>query len=134
MCFIEWNDNLKTNLEEVDKQHQNLVNMLNQLYEAMKQGKGQQVLDKILDELVKYADYHFKTEETYMQKYNYPELSLHKNQHLNFVEKVKEFLDKKSKGQAALSIEVMNFLKNWLVNHIMGTDKKMGQFISSKIK
>ncbi|MFN4132358.1 MAG: bacteriohemerythrin [Caldimicrobium sp.] len=114
---------LATGVKEADEQHKKLVNLVNDLYNAMKQGKGREVIDKTLDELVKYAGYHFNTEETLMTKYGYPELANHKREHENFKAKIKEFMDKKAKGEATLSIEVMNFFKEWLVKHIMGTDK-----------
>lgn len=134
MAFMEWNDRLVTGVKEADEQHKKLVSLVNDLYDAMKQGKGKEIIDKILDELVKYANYHFGTEETLMTKYGYPDLANHKREHENFKVKVKEFLDKKAKGEATLSIEIMNFLKEWLVKHIMGTDKKYGPFLVEKMK
>lgn len=134
MAFMEWNDRLVTGVKEADEQHKKLVSLVNDLYDAMKQGKGKEITDKILDELVKYANYHFGTEETLMTKYGYPDLANHKREHENFKVKVKEFLDKKAKGEATLSIEIMNFLKEWLVKHIMGTDKKYGPFLVEKMK
>lgn len=133
MAFIEWSEKFLTGVKEADEQHKKLVEVVNELYEAMKQGKGKEVLDKILDELVKYADYHFSTEETLMSKYGFPELAAHKKEHENFKVKIKEFLEKKAKGEVTLSIEVMNFLKEWLVKHIMGTDKKYGPFLQQKM-
>lgn len=133
MAFIEWSEKFLTGVKEADEQHRKLVELINELYKAMKQGKGREVLDKILDELVKYADYHFSTEETLMSKYGFPELAAHKKEHENFKVKIKEFLEKKAKGEVTLSIEVMNFLKEWLVKHIMGTDKKYGPFLQQKM-
>ncbi len=133
MPFIEWSDRLVTGVREADEQHKKLVNLINELYDAMKAGKGKEVIDKALNELVSYANYHFNTEETLMSKYGFPELSAHKKEHENFKAKVKEFLDKKAKGEATLTMEVMTFLKDWLVKHVMGTDKKYGPFLQAKI-
>ncbi len=133
MPFIEWSDRLVTGVREADEQHKKLVNLVNELYDAMKAGKGKEVIDKILNELVSYANYHFNTEETLMSKYGFPELSAHKKEHEGFTAKVKEFLDKKAKGEATLTMEVMTFLKDWLVKHIMGTDKKYGPFLQAKM-
>ncbi|MFN3406289.1 MAG: bacteriohemerythrin [Caldimicrobium sp.] len=133
MPFIEWSDRLSTGVKEADEQHKKLVSLVNELYDAMKAGKGKEVIDKCLDELVKYAGYHFNTEETLMSKYGFPELAQHKKEHEAFKGKIKEFLDKKAKGEATLSIEIMTFLKDWLVKHIMGTDKKYGPFLVQKM-
>jgi hemerythrin-like metal-binding protein len=134
MGFMEWNEKLVTGVKECDEQHKKLVSLINELYDAMKQGKGKEVLDKMLDELVKYAGYHFTTEETLMTKYGFPELATHKKEHEAFKAKIKEFLDKKAKGEVTLTVELMSFLKDWLVKHIMGTDKKYGPFLVEKMK
>ncbi|MGB9762086.1 MAG: bacteriohemerythrin [Caldimicrobium thiodismutans] len=133
MSFMEWSEKLVTGVKECDDQHKKLVSLINELYDAMKQGKGKEVIDKALDELVKYAGYHFTTEETLMSKYGYPELAAHKREHEYFKNKIKEFLDKKAKGEVTLSVEVMSFLKDWLIKHIMGTDKKYGPFLKEKM-
>jgi len=133
MPFIEWSDKLLTGVKEADEQHKKLVSLINELYDAMKQGKGKEVIDKTLDELVRYAGYHFTTEETLMSKYGYPELQAHKKEHEAFKAKIKEFMEKKAKGEVTLTVEVMNFLKEWLVKHIMGTDKKYGPFLVEKM-
>mgnify|MGYP001626180519 CR=1 FL=1 len=133
MSFMEWSEKLVTGVKECDDQHKKLVSLINDLYDAMKQGKGKEVVDKALDELVKYASYHFTTEETLMTKYGYPELAAHKREHEYFKNKIKEFLDKKAKGEVTLSVEVMSFLKDWLIKHIMGTDKKYGPFLKQKM-
>lgn len=132
MAFFEWSEKLATGVPEMDEQHKKLLNIINELYEAMKQGKGREVVDKVISELVKYTDYHFASEENLMSKYGYPELANHKKEHEYFKNKIKEFSDKKAKGEITLSIEIMNFLKDWLTNHIMHTDKKYGPFIQQK--
>ena len=134
MGFMEWNEKFITGVKEADEQHKKLVGLINQLYDAMREGKGKEVIDAIIDELVRYADYHFKTEETLMSKYGYPELESHKREHELFVQKVQEFVEKKKKGALTLTMDVMNFLKNWLTNHILGTDKKYGPFLTSKMR
>lgn len=100
MAFMEWSDKLLTGVREVDEQHKKLVALINELYDAMKQGKGKEVIDKALDELVKYAGYHFSTEETLMTKYGYPELASHKREHENFKAKIKDFWIRRLKGMS----------------------------------
>ena len=73
---------------------------------------------------------HFATEEKYMQQWNYPGYVHHKGEHTAFVKKVAEFQTKFEVGQAALSIEILTFLKDWVANHINGTDKKYGPFFN----
>jgi hemerythrin len=132
MALLEWNDSLKVNVAVIDRQHQRLVQMINDLNDAMRKGKGKDALGKILNEMVRYAMTHFSTEETYFDRYQYPETAPHKAEHASFVSKVKQFKADYDKNKVGLTIELMNFLSDWLVNHIKGTDKKYGPFFNEK--
>ena len=132
MALIKWDDSLSVKVAKIDLQHQKLVWMINQLSDAMKQGKGKDVLGKIVNDLIGYTATHFKTEEDYFNQFRYPETDSHKKEHIAFVQKVTEFKDGFEKGKLSLSIEIINFLSNWLQNHIKGTDKKYSQFFNGK--
>jgi hemerythrin len=132
MALIQWNDTFSVKVAEIDQQHQKLVSMINELNDAMKQGKGKDALSKIINGLVSYTVTHFNTEEKYFARFGYPETDSHKKEHAAFVKKVSEFKDGFEKGKISLSIEVMNFLSDWLKNHINGTDKKYSQFFNEK--
>jgi hemerythrin len=132
MALIQWDSSFTVNVAEIDTQHQKLVAMINDLNNAMKQGKGKDILGKIIDELFNYAGSHFATEEKYFDKFGYPAAASHKLEHNNFVKKVSEFKNGFDRGQLALTIEVMNFLKDWLRDHIKGVDKKYGPFFNEK--
>lgn len=132
MAFVSWSDNLSIGIIQIDAQHKNLVNMLNNLYDAMTAGKGKDVAPKILKEMSGYALTHFATEEKLMQQHGYPEFEAHKREHEAFVKKVQEFNAEMQKGNLGVTSQVANFLKTWLVNHIQGTDKKYGPFLKEK--
>ena len=132
MALIKWDDSFSVNVVEIDRQHQKLVNMINDLNDAMHQGKGKDILGKIISGLISYAGTHFKTEEKYFDRFGYPETNSHKKEHSDFVQNVSEFKNKYDSGALTLSIEVMNFLNNWLQNHIKGSDKKFGPFFNEK--
>jgi hemerythrin len=130
MPLMQWNDSLSVSVGEIDAEHKNLVLYLNDLHFAMSQGKGSDILKSLLTRLVAYTQVHFATEEKYMKQWNYPGYVYHKGEHDAFVKKVAEFKAKFEGGQAALSIEILTFLKDWVVNHIQGTDKKYGSFFN----
>ncbi len=130
MTLIKWDDSFSVKVAEIDKQHQKLISMINELNDAMKQGKGNDVLGKIINELINYTVFHFSTEEKYFDQFGYPGKASHKNEHAAFVKKVSEFKDKFEKAEVGLSIEVMNFLKDWLKNHIKVIDMKYSQFFN----
>jgi len=124
MPIITWTDSFSVKVVEIDNQHKKLVEMINRLYEAMKVGKSKDVMGEILDNLITYTATHFKTEEKYFDLYHYPEKETHKAEHEKFVETVTKFKNDFESGNAIISIEVMNFLKEWLTNHINGSDKQ----------
>ncbi|MGQ9812342.1 MAG: bacteriohemerythrin [Dissulfurimicrobium sp.] len=130
--FISWGPNFSVGVSKLDEQHKKLVKMVNTIYDAVNTGKGKEVAGKVLNELVEYTAYHFKTEEDLFQKYGYPETKEHMAIHANLVKKVLDFKAKFDNGQASLDFELLNFLKNWLANHICITDKKYGPFLISK--
>lgn len=132
MALITWNDSLSVNVAEIDQQHKKLINMINELNDAMRAGKGKDVLGKIVTNLISYTETHFKTEEKYFAQFNYPDTDNHKREHAAFVQKVTGFKNGFEEKRLTLTIEVMNFLSDWLKNHIMGTDKKYSHFFNEK--
>lgn len=132
MALIQWSDSLSVKVAEIDKQHQKLIGLINELSEAMRQGQGKTVVEKIINGLLSYTDTHFKTEERYFARFGYPEAAGHKKEHEGFVVRVTEFKESYENGQLALSIDVLNFLSDWLRHHIMGVDKKYSSFFNEK--
>jgi len=130
MSFMQWNSNLSVGIEEIDNQHKKLIEIINTLNDAMKTGKGSESLSGIVSELIEYTKYHFTAEEALMKDNNYPGYLSHKAVHSTLVEKVRDIeLDLKA-GKIALSVQVFAFLKDWLVNHIQGEDKKYAPFLT----
>ncbi|HVN71303.1 MAG TPA: bacteriohemerythrin [Desulfomonilia bacterium] len=132
MALISWNDNLSVHVGEIDRQHQQLIKMINDLDDAMKQGKGKEVLGKIVKGLSDYTAYHFSTEEKYFSQFGYPAAEVHIREHRTFVDKVTDFKKKFETNRIGLSTDVINFLSDWLKNHIQVTDHKYGPFLKEK--
>ncbi len=132
MAFFTWNDKYSVGIKELDAQHKQLINILNELYEAMQNATAQNALGKIINELVSYTKLHFATEEKYMERYNYSGLASQKKEHEKFVEKVNLFKQDFESGKLALSLNVASFVKDWLSSHILGSDKQYGPFLNSK--
>lgn len=134
MAFMNWQTEYQVGVVEIDNQHRRLVEMVNSLHEAMKSGSGKSLVPRILNELTEYTVSHFSTEERYMQETRYPEYALHKRQHEELTRQVLQVKAQVESGASVNTIEVMNFLKGWLANHILGSDKKLGQYIISQRK
>jgi len=130
VTLITWNSMLSVGVKEIDDQHKKLVEMANQLNDAMREGHGRDVLGKTLNELVHYTQYHFATEERLMDRHHYPESAAHKAQHADLVRSIAAFKAKFDQGDVALTSQIMNFLRDWLNSHIMKTDKQFGKALN----
>lgn len=128
MALIKWNDNLSVNVRQIDDQHQELVKLINDLDDAMKQGKGKLILGKIVAGLMDYTTFHFSTEEKYFAQFGYDDSENHIREHRAFVDKTSDFKKKFDSGSIGLSTDVMNFISEWVKKHIQGTDKKYSSF------
>ncbi len=132
MALLEWNDKLSVTIRKFDDQHKKLVGMVNQLHDAMKVGKGREVLGEILQSLARYTTTHFNDEEQLMKLHNYPGLEQHMREHNMLVLQVRETLEAHRQGKNILTQSIMEFLKKWLTDHIMESDKKYGPFLKNK--
>lgn len=132
MPIITWNDKYSVGIREMDNQHKKLADIINELNDAMSMGKGKEVLGKVLSNLIDYTKIHFSAEERLMKTHGYPEYSQQKSEHDDLSKKALDIQQQYQSGKTMMSLEVMNFLKNWLVNHIQGTDKKYTAFLNSK--
>lgn len=133
MAFIDWNEKLSVSVSEFDEEHKKLIVMINSLHEAMRAGKGKDILAKILDDMTQYVLKHFANEEKLMVKYAYPEYKQHKAAHDEFVKTVGE-LRKKHDAQLLQAGILMKTLQDWLVSHITTVDKRYGPFIMAAMK
>jgi len=133
MSLIEWNTKLSVTVFEFDEEHKQLIGMINSLHEAMKSGKGKELLTKILDDATEYTRKHFAHEEKLMVQYRYPEYKAHKELHDEFIKTVTEFR-KKHDHKLLQAGQLLNILKDWLVNHINNVDKKYGPFLMVAMK
>ena len=126
--LIIWDNLYSVGIDLFDNQHKELIEMINKLYAAFLSGEAHKEAPQIINEMIKYTDYHFKSEEKYFEKYNYPETENHKAVHKSFVEKAVELKNGLENGKVTVSYDIMNFLRQWLIDHIMGEDKKYTDF------
>jgi hemerythrin len=133
MPLMDWNDKLSVGVASIDTQHKKLVAMANELYDAMKAGHGKDVLNKTLDGLINYTVTHFKYEEKLFAQTGYAASAPHLKEHEELTKKVLAIQEKMKGGVSfAQSMEVMEFLKNWLLNHIQRSDKAYGPHLTAK--
>lgn len=128
MSYIDWTATYSVGIDSIDQQHKRLVDIINELYDGMKQGKGQQVLNRTFTELASYTQTHFKYEEDVFDKYGYMRSMSHKKEHTELLKQVALYAEQYQNGKIMMSMEVMDFLKNWLLNHILVIDKAYTDF------
>lgn len=132
MPIIEWNQAFSVGVEQFDEHHRQLFSLINRTYDMFVLEEPKQHLEAVLDELIDYATYHFAAEEFWMNENAYPKLAEHALEHGRYSRRVVEFQTGYARGDAALTLEVLQFLHGWLVNHILKTDSEYGTFIAAK--
>ena len=133
MPLIEWTAELSVGIDSIDEQHKKLVNMINALNEAMLTGSSNELLGKIFTGLAAYTQKHFAYEEALFAEYGYADSKQHKRQHRELIAQVVELKQKFIENpQQTMTADLMLFLKRWLTNHIMRTDKEYTEFLLSK--
>ncbi len=128
MAIIEWNESFSVFIESIDYQHKTLFNLINGFYENLKKEINQEAHINLILGLRDYMTLHFNKEEHLMKKYEYPYFDSHKKEHINFVNKVDNYLEKIKSGKLLISIEITNYVKNWISSHIMTTDRAYAEF------
>ena len=106
-----------------------MLRLINELHDTMTQGQGTAVLGKIIDGLIEYTHKHFATEEGYFESCDYPNCAAHKLEHREFVVKVTDFKKGFDEGRLMLTLDVMDFLGDWLVDHIRGRDASYAPYL-----
>ena len=124
MAVIEWCDRLSVGIEKIDRQHSQLIEMMRELDDAIRMKQASELVEDILTNLFNYAQTHFALEEELFRQHKYPELQLHELEHQRFIAKAFAFRAKLEANQPGLSLELLNFLSSWILNHIELTDKR----------
>jgi hemerythrin-like metal-binding protein len=129
MAYFDWNGKLETGIAIIDEQHKKLISLVNELHEAMRNRKAKDVVAHILKELGDYTTYHFSVEEKAFEKRGYPNRAEHEKLHADLIAQLSELMQKQAKGELAISIDVLDFLTQWVTNHIMKEDMKYVPFL-----
>lgn len=130
---MKWTDEMSVGVGTLDEDHKKLIGMVSELSAAIQAGKDNEIMGRLLDELVAYTKEHFKREEVLFKKTQYPETAEHKVQHEALTKKAQEIQKKFRDGGAAVALpaETLKFLSNWLIKHIQGADKKYAGYLNS---
>ncbi len=130
--LMRWTPSLSVGIDSIDSQHKVLIDLINDLYQKMHSGDGKSGVGDALGKLIDYTGTHFKFEEDLFATHGYEDIDAHMEIHRELVAQVVDFQKQFATGKADISIELMEFLKDWLLNHIKKTDMKYVPFLQSK--
>lgn len=132
MSLIEWNSSLSVGVPSIDAQHSVLVKTLNELHDAMMSGQAHAKTGELLRTLVRYTREHFASEEALMEKAGYAALELHRKRHHELTRQVEDYVGRFERGETTINLHLLNFLRDWLTNHILKEDKAYGPALTSR--
>jgi hemerythrin len=135
MATINWNENLSVKIDSIDAQHKKLIELVNSFYDGISRGTTKEKMLGLIKGMKEYTLYHFSTEEEYMKQFGYADFMEHKFEHDKFIDTVLNYEERYRNGKLLLSVEITNFIKEWVSNHILETDKKYVElFVRNGVK
>lgn len=132
MPHIKWEDRFSVGIPSFDEQHQELIAMINRLYDVLDSYSEEQTANEVLVALASYTQTHFVNEERAFEKYGYPEMAPHKALHDAFVAGLQGIIKDMLVGKALKAGDMLEILKDWLINHILKEDMKYSEFLVAK--
>lgn len=133
MSVIIWSEELSVGIDSIDQQHQILIGLINDLNTAMAKGEANAMIGDILLSLADYTRLHFSYEEKLFEQHDYPNTRKHKRQHCELIDQISALKERfETELSGSVGLEIMQFLKNWLTNHIMKTDKAYSEYLIRK--
>ncbi|MDX9845461.1 MAG: bacteriohemerythrin [Tenuifilaceae bacterium] len=131
MVFFKWNSEFESGNDIMDNDHKVLVQLINDLYVEMARGDGSVVVESVIEKLVDNSKNHFRREEKLMKSLSYPDFEKHELEHDAFIAKVSQC--SRNIKSDSVTTNLARFLKDWLVNHILSSDKRFASFMELKM-
>lgn len=132
MALFEWGPKFELGVAQIDREHHRLVDLINTLHDAMAQGRSKAILAGVLTNLVEYTHLHFRNEEAIYQSAGFPDSVEHRKKHAEFAGKASELKAKFDSGSTHITMETMTFLKTWLAEHILHSDRVGCDFLRQR--
>jgi hemerythrin len=132
MEYIEWKNEYSVGVKQFDEEHKQLIKFINDLNSSVLAGSAHYTMKEVLTNLVNYTKIHFKHEEDFMLLYDYPARENQKKEHDELTRQVTEFYEDFLSGKTKITLSILKFLSDWLVNHILVCDMAYKEFFKSK--
>lgn len=124
MPLMRWEEKFSVGIEELDRQHESLIDLINRCHNLIKADKLDKEIKNVISQLHKYSEEHFALEEDYMRRAGYKQLQGHINQHWQFTKTVMDLEEQFDIEGKLKSEDIMYFLLDWLVDHILISDRQ----------
>ena len=132
MAYFEWAGDMEIDQGPIDEDHRKLVQQVNDLHTATTDGRGTEVVAKLLAELLDDTAAHIHREEVYMHTLGYPELERHKQGHVRFMDQLRALQAKYDAGSVTVASQLSSVLRDWLSLHIRRHDKAIVAFLRER--
>ncbi|MDX1487273.1 MAG: bacteriohemerythrin [Acidiferrobacterales bacterium] len=134
MTFLQWSPDLSVGMDFMDADHRKLMELLNELHDLIDPGQLQTAAIDKLDEIIDFAEQHFRLEERLMEESDYEEFEQHRQSHEILLQDIAELRQYLTTGEKSAGPKIMDFLKDWLMHHIAESDKELGTFLEGKLE
>ena len=123
---LKWSEQQSCGVKELDEQHKQFIALINGMLTALEKREVKQVIDDTLRQLLAFANFHFATEEKYLDMCEYPGAAQHKLGHQKLVDGINELAEgwKTSQDPYVFYYRLLNFMKDWLKNYLVDEDQK----------
>ncbi len=128
-----WDKKYETGIDVIDFQHRILLERTNDLIDLVNKNEAQDNMFPILIFLEDYTLYHFDTEEQFFDSFDYINKEKHLQEHREFIKKIIEFKEQYAKGTVKIDKDLLDYLLNWLISHILGTDMSFAKDLIKNI-
>ena len=132
MAYIEWKNVCSVSVKELDDQHKILFALVNDYHDAISRGANAKDAKNVLQGLIRFAHAHFGDEEKMMLRHDYPGFAAQKAQHSRFVTIIGDYLKRADEGRPAPPAEISDFLRYWVIKHVLAEDRRYGPFLNAQ--
>lgn len=132
MASIKWSNELSVGVPLIDEQHKTLIQIANGLINAVAKGSGPRVIKNVVRRLREYTVFHFNSEEELMRDVHYLKRGEHSREHRRLKEQVKRYQRVLYERKDLKAEDVANFLKLWLLKHILEMDMELARHVREK--
>jgi len=130
MSLIEWRKEFETGIADVDHEHRELVDLINELHEALRVDADRDTISNFLGEVFARISAHFALEETVMRKHRYDEYEAHKAEHEKLLDEIRDIMDAHEESDSAdYQSTLSTTIRDWFVNHFKNKDARLHRLL-----